>query len=254
RGRGFDDLFAQQQEGREIKGEAPDSAVLPKPSFLVSRPSPLTQGVDAAPFDLAVLFHVNFGFPDLDAPPRHAGHAGTSDLAEGRRGDPPNIAPSNVSTQGGTSIVSASAGSSMPLSPGLMFFAGTGVGTRSSASATPLAAGSNHLLGLAQQTFLPDIASGALTTISYTQVGNNANPFHYNSIPLTIILGPNTQYNISNPTGGSASIRLDLYLDNNGNFASGVARDDLTVTGKVTIGANTFDGTLVTAEVRGFGF
>src|SRR5262245_51553739 len=148
RGRGFDDLFAQQQEGREIKGEAPDSAVLPKPSFLVSRPSPLTQGVDAAPFDLAVLFHVNFGFPDLDAPPRHAGHAGTSDLAEGRRGDPPNIAPSNVSTQGGTSIVSASAGSSMPLSPGLMFFAGTGVGTRSSASATPLAAGSNHLLGL----------------------------------------------------------------------------------------------------------
>ncbi len=109
------------------------------------------------------------------------------------------------------------------------------------------------LMGLAQASLPPDIASGALTRISYTQIGNNANPFHYDSIPLAILLADGRKFNLGNPTGGARKTNLDLKLDNLGAFAAGVAGPDFSVTGKVTIDGTTFDGTLVTGEVRAFG-
>jgi hypothetical protein len=111
------------------------------------------------------------------------------------------------------------------------------------------------LLGLAPQGVAPDIASDVRTNLSYTQVGNNANPFHYDATPLEMTLGDGSMFAISNPSsGGAAKTNLDLFLDNSGKFTGAVPGDVLTVTGKVTINSNTFDGTLVTAAVRGFGF
>jgi hypothetical protein len=111
------------------------------------------------------------------------------------------------------------------------------------------------LLGLAQQGVAPDIASDVLTNLSYTQLGTNANPFHYDATPLAITLGDGSLFAIKNPSvGGPAKTTLNLLLENSGKFASGLSADDLTITGKVTINSNTFDGTLLTAAARGFGF
>jgi hypothetical protein len=111
------------------------------------------------------------------------------------------------------------------------------------------------LLGLAAQSVAPDIASGALTDLSYKQVGNNSNPFHYDAVPLTLTLGDGTRATISNPSaGGNATMTLDLQLDNSGRFSSGGTSPDFTVTGKVTVNGQTYDGTLLTAEARDFGF
>src|SRR6516225_3642127 len=60
------------------------------------------------------------------------------------------------------------------------------------------------LIGLAAVTVAPDIAGGVLDHMSYTQLGNNANPFHYDDIPLTVTLGDGTVAAITNPTGGTA--------------------------------------------------
>jgi YD repeat-containing protein len=110
------------------------------------------------------------------------------------------------------------------------------------------------LLGLAQQTVAPDITSGVLTHLSYTQVGNNANLFHYDAVALALTLGDGSRANITKPTTGNAAVTLNMSLDNSGVFSSGVPTGTLTVTGKVTANAQTFNGTLVTAQVRGFGF
>jgi RHS repeat-associated protein len=110
------------------------------------------------------------------------------------------------------------------------------------------------LIGLAAVTVAPDIAGGVLDHMSYTQLGNNANPFHYDDIPLTVTLGDGTVAAITNPTGGTAKESVDFLLDNSGRFISGVNGDDLTVKGKVTINGNTYDGTLLTGKVRDFGF
>jgi hypothetical protein len=111
------------------------------------------------------------------------------------------------------------------------------------------------LLGLAQQGVAPDIASDVSTNLSYTQLGDNANPFHYDATPLEITLGDGSMFAINNPSsGGSAKTTLNLLLDNSGKFASGTSADDLTLTGKVTINSNAFDGTLLTAAAIGFGF
>ena len=84
------------------------------------------------------------------------------------------------------------------------------------------------LLGLAQQGVAPDIASDVLTNLSYTQLGTNANPFHYDATPLEITLGDGSMFAINNPSsGGSAKTTLNLLLDNSGKFASGTSADDL---------------------------
>src|SRR5262245_18963516 len=85
------------------------------------------------------------------------------------------------------------------------------------------------LLGLAQECFKPDIASGAVTNLSYTQVGNNANPVHYDAVPLSLALGNGATgtslFSIANPTAGTRQTRLDMRLTNAGQFAAGVAGD-----------------------------
>jgi RHS repeat-associated protein len=106
-------------------------------------------------------------------------------------------------------------------------------------------------MGLAQASLPPDITSGGLTHLSYTQVGNNANPFHYDAIPLALTLGDGRLFTLANPTGGTRSTRLDVNLDNTGSFAGGSS--SFSVTGKTAIDGTPFDGTLLTAEVRGFG-
>lgn len=111
------------------------------------------------------------------------------------------------------------------------------------------------LLGLAQLGTKPDIASGASTHLSYTQQGNNANPFHYDAVPLTLQMPDGTNDRITNQANkAAAGTRLDVRLDNSGRYASGVTGPDFSVNGHVTIGANTYDGTLVTAEANAFGF
>jgi RHS repeat-associated protein len=111
------------------------------------------------------------------------------------------------------------------------------------------------LLGIAQESAKPDIASGVRTNLSYVQVNNNSNPFHYDSTPLTLTLPDGTVDRITNQTNKTAAAtKLDLALDNTGAFAAGVPGDDYVVNGHVTVGANTYDGVLLKAEVVGFGF
>jgi RHS repeat-associated protein len=108
------------------------------------------------------------------------------------------------------------------------------------------------LLGLAQQGALPDLTSGVLNNLSYSQLGTNTNPFHYDSVPLWLTLpGGSVQY-ITDPSGGSATTNLDLVLNNTGLFMPG-GGNTFSVSGHVTVGAQTYDGTLLTAQPQAFG-
>jgi hypothetical protein len=110
------------------------------------------------------------------------------------------------------------------------------------------------LLGLAQQGAKPDITSGVINDLSYSQVGNNANPFHYDSVPLYLTLPDGSVDPISNTSGGSnAATNLDLVLSNQGYLIPG-SGNAFSVTGKVTIGNQTYDGTLLTAQPQAFGY
>jgi RHS repeat-associated protein len=110
------------------------------------------------------------------------------------------------------------------------------------------------LLGLAQQGAKPDITSGIINDLSYTQQGNNANPFHYDSVPLWITLPDGSVDYINNPSDGSnATTNLDLLLSNQGYLEPGNG-NSFSVTGNVTIGNQTYDGTLLTAQPQAFGY
>lgn len=106
------------------------------------------------------------------------------------------------------------------------------------------------LLGLAQASLPPDFASGALTRMSYTQVGNNANPFHYDAIPLALTLPNGQKVALANPTGGTRQTTLNLTLDNTGSLTGS---GSFSVTGKVTLNGTTFNGTLLSGTVTAFG-
>jgi YD repeat-containing protein len=109
-------------------------------------------------------------------------------------------------------------------------------------------------LGLAQQGAKPDITSGVNNDLSDTQLGNNANPFHYDSVPLYLTLPNGSVDNISNPSsGGNAATNLNLQLSNNGYLEPG-SGNSFSVTGHVTIGGQTYDGTLLTAQPQAFGY
>lgn len=108
------------------------------------------------------------------------------------------------------------------------------------------------LLGLAQQAVNPDIASGIVNDLSYTQVGNNANPFHYDSIPFALTLPGGSMMVIGDPTGNLATTSLDLVLNNAGKLVPG--NNPFSVTGMVSVGANNYNGTLLTAQAQAFGF
>ncbi len=115
--------------------------------------------------------------------------------------------------------------------------------------------GTGTLLGIAQDAVAPDITSGAVTSVSHTQIGNNANPFHYSADAIEITLGDGSRFPINNPSsGGTATTSLNVFLDNNGNFAEYMPGDALSINGAVNINGTMFDGTLVTARVCGFGF
>lgn len=118
-------------------------------------------------------------------------------------------------------------------------------------AATPAAQPADPgLLGLAQASLPPDIASGALTHLSYTELGNNANPFHYDAIPLALTLPNGQRVSVANPTGGTRQTTLDLTLDNTGALAGS---GSFSVTGKVTVNGTTFDGILLSGTVTAFG-
>jgi RHS repeat-associated protein len=109
-------------------------------------------------------------------------------------------------------------------------------------------------LGLAQLGAKPDVTSGILNDLSYSQLGNNANPFHYDSVPLWITLPDGSVDYISDPSDGSfATTNLDLLLNNNGYLSPG-GGNDFSITGNVTLGAQTYDGTLLTARPVAFGY
>jgi hypothetical protein len=110
------------------------------------------------------------------------------------------------------------------------------------------------LLGLAQLGTNPDITSGVLNNLSYTQQGNNANPFHYDSVPLWITQPDGgVQYITDLSDGSLATTNLNLLLDNTGKLVPGTG-NDFSVTGHVTVGAQTYDGTLLTARPQAFGY
>ena len=110
------------------------------------------------------------------------------------------------------------------------------------------------LLGLAGISINPDIASGARTTLSMNDLGNNANPFEYDSIPLALTASNGARYAISNPTGGAASTTMNVILTNTGLFAPSTTSDNFSISGKVTFNNTTFSGTLLSGVVTNFGF
>src|SRR5579883_496176 len=110
------------------------------------------------------------------------------------------------------------------------------------------------LLGLSQLDMKPDIAS-LLNSISYTQLGNDANPFQYTARPSSIKLPNGSSVTITNPSNGtSAKTSLSLLLKNNGYFASAGTGPDFSINGHVVVNNKTYDGTLLTAQAQDFGF
>jgi len=86
--------------------------------------------------------------------------------------------------------------------------------------------------------------------MSYTQLGNNANPLHYDAIPLTLTLPNGQLVPLASPTGGGQrQTTLNLTLDNTGALVSG----SFSLTGKVTINGTTFDGSLLSGTATAFG-
>jgi RHS repeat-associated protein len=110
------------------------------------------------------------------------------------------------------------------------------------------------LLGLSNELTKPDVTSGVSSNVSYTQVGNNDNPFNYSAVPLLITLPNGSTARIKNPTNPpAAATQLSLFLDNTGALVNG-ANGTFAITGKTVINGQTFDGTLLTAQPRGFGY
>jgi len=111
------------------------------------------------------------------------------------------------------------------------------------------------LLGLSQLATKPDIASGSRTNISYTQVGNNDNPFQYSAIPLSLKMPDGSVDAITNQANKvAAKTTLSIDLDNFGYFVSGVPGPDFAINGHVVVKGTTYDGSLLTAEAQEFGF
>jgi RHS repeat-associated protein len=123
--------------------------------------------------------------------------------------------------------------------------AGTG-GGRVSLITTPQA--------VAQQLVGTDVTNGGQASVTYAWKGNNANRFAIQDNALQLTLGDGSTFPINNPSsGGPATVGLNVFLDNQGTFTQFLAGDNLTITGAVTVKGTTFDGTLVTANLRSFG-
>ena len=90
--------------------------------------------------------------------------------------------------------------------------------------------------------------------MSLNDLGNDANPLQYGSVPLELTTSDGTTYTISNPTGGSASTKLNVILKNDGQFTASATGDTFAISGKVTVNNTTFDGKLLNGRVLNFGF
>jgi RHS repeat-associated protein len=111
------------------------------------------------------------------------------------------------------------------------------------------------LLGLSQLATKPDIASGSRTSISYTQIGNNDNPFQYSAIPLALKMPNGSVDNITNQANKTAAkTTLSIDLDNYGYFVSGGTSPDFSINGHVVVNGTTYDGSLLTAQAQEFGY
>jgi RHS repeat-associated protein len=201
----------------------------------------------AEPASLAAAPPGGDGFADQAAPPARAPVVSAAPVV----GTPANPSPAD------------SAPTPHPTAPPTA--ASTGPATQATWGSAPAMAsasvfapdlGDPGLMGLSQASLPPDIASGGVTRISYTQLGNNLNPFQYSATPMALLLGDGRRFTLGNPsTGGARSTQLNMFLFNDGSFATGAASGtDFTITGKVTIDGNTFDNKLLTGKVRGFGW
>ncbi|MFI5458895.1 MAG: RHS repeat-associated core domain-containing protein [Isosphaerales bacterium] len=111
------------------------------------------------------------------------------------------------------------------------------------------------LLGLSQLATNPDIASGSRTSISYTQVGNNDNPFQYSAIPLSLKMPNGSMDTISNQANKvAAKTTLNIDLDNYGYLVSGASGSNFAINGHVVVNGTIYDGSLLTAQAQEFGF
>jgi RHS repeat-associated protein len=111
------------------------------------------------------------------------------------------------------------------------------------------------LLGLSQLAQKPDIASGSRTSLSYVQVGNNANPFQYSATALSLKMPDGSTDFINKQSNNTpAMTTLSIALDNFGHFAAGGGNPSYAVNGHVVVGATPYDGTLLTASAQEFGY
>ena len=91
--------------------------------------------------------------------------------------------------------------------------------------------------------------------MSYTQIGNNDNPFVYSATPLSIKMPNGSADTITNQTNKTAAkTTLSLYLDNFGDFVSAGTSPDFSINGHVVIAGTTYDGTLLQAQAQEFGY
>jgi hypothetical protein len=109
-----------------------------------------------------------------------------------------------------------------------------------------VAPASATLLGVENQIGLPDISYGSGSTFTYSASSDlatlSANATELNIPPVQTI------------NGSFPNVSLQFLVDSSGNLISGIAGDDLVVTGTSTGTFGTFASPLVTAEVTSFGY
>ena len=109
-----------------------------------------------------------------------------------------------------------------------------------------VAPASAALLGVENQIGLPDISYGSGSTFTYNASSDlatlSANATELNIPPVQTI------------SGSFPNVSLQFLVDSSGNLISGIAGDDLVVTGTSTGSFGTFASPLVTAEITSFGY
>jgi hypothetical protein len=113
-----------------------------------------------------------------------------------------------------------------------------------------VAPASATLLGVEDQIGLPDISYGSGSTFTYSASSDLAT-LSANAAQLTLPPPPGSVQTI---TGSFPNVSLQFLVDSSGNLISGIAGDDLVVTGSSTGTFGTFASPLVTAEITSFGF
>ena len=113
-----------------------------------------------------------------------------------------------------------------------------------------VAPASATLLGVENQIGLPDISYGAGSSFTYN-AGSDLATLSANATQLTLPPPPGSVQTVS---GDFPNVSLQFYVDSAGNLISGIAGDDLVVSGSSTGSFGTFSSPLVTAEITSFGY